>query len=356
MVEASMEYSESTIKGCEFYEVTCSKCGSNYHRVKGIIKYAFLFLEYVPCYPVSRKLVFECRDCKNKTDSSAVSAAILKKADDLVFSMVQFIPKFMGILLLIFALGFWAYTNEQENQRSTQYVSSPKVNDFYHIDYRHFTEALRPHEKYKIARVFDITDDIVTVRFGSVFYRYKSNTSQGLSSGQVSSAQYFEKKEYQFSLSELLALRQKNVLYKAERPTKNMLHGVIVIGKNHINIKQPPIETAYFPGAPENKKGIAFLQANYLIDNDTRAFDAFKKSAELNFKYGQLNLAEMYLTGKAVSRDVTQALYWLEQASKQGFSPAIKKYIFVCGKEPTCNLDNFYQQLSQVGVNYSLNI
>ncbi len=350
-----MEYSESTINRCEFYDLACTQCGSNYQEVKGVIKYAFLFLEYLPCYPVSRQLIFECRDCKNKTQGSLVSKNIFRKADDLIFNMVQFIPKFAGLFILLFVLGYWANNVHETNMQSSQYIQSPKVNDFYHIDYRHLSTKLRPNEKYKLAKVFDITGDMVTVRFGGMFYRYQRTIDKSIIAGHVISPYYFERKEYQFSLQELHTMSADNVLYKAERPHKNVLHGVLVIGKSRVNVKLPPSDTIYFPGATDNKRGIAFLKANYMTDNHEQAFKAFEKSAELGFKYGQLNLAEMYLSGKAIAKNPNLALYWLEQASLQSFTPAIKKYIIVCNIYPSCNLDRFYNALSNAGVNYSVN-
>jgi hypothetical protein len=351
-----MEYGESTSKSCVFYDLTCTQCGSNYQKVKGIIKYAFLFLEYLPCYPVSRQLEFECRDCKNKTQGAIVSKAILKKADDLVFNVLQFVPKFAGIFVLLLALGFWAKQVYDTNTQSTHFVENPKVNDFYHVDYRYLSKNLRPNEKYKIAKVFDITDDMVTVRFGTMFYKYQNTANRSIKAGHVTSPFYFERKEHQFSFHELKKMRNENVLYKAERPIKNSLHGILVIGKTSVNVKQPPNDTIYFPGARDNKTGIAFLQANYILDSKEQAFKAFTKSAGLGFKYGQLNLAEMYLSGKPEPKNPEKALYWLEQASLQSFTPAIKKYIIVCNKYPSCNLNHFYNALSNAGVNYSVSL
>ena len=268
--------------------------------------------------------------------------------------MMQFFPRLVGIIILLFVLGFWAISIHDTNLQSTQYVETPKVNDFYHIDYRHLSTALRPNEKYKLAKVFDITGDMITIRFGSMFYRYQKTIDKGIKAGHATSPYYFERKEYQFSLQELKKMRTDNVLYKVERPIKNTLHGVLVIGETRVNVKQPPSDTIYFPGATDNKKGIAFLKANYMLDSNEQAFNAFQKSANLGFKYGQLNLAEMYLSGKAVDKDPQKALYWLKKASIQSFMPAIKKYIIVCEQYSSCNLDDFYNELLNAGVNYSV--
>ncbi|MFT5003505.1 MAG: hypothetical protein ACI952_001858, partial [Flavobacteriales bacterium] len=41
------------------------------------------------------------------------------------------------------------------------YLTSPKVDDIYFLDFRLLSENLRPNEKYRIVKVVDITSDIV---------------------------------------------------------------------------------------------------------------------------------------------------------------------------------------------------
>jgi len=59
----------------------------------------------------------------------------------------------------------------------------------------------------------------------------------------------------------------------------------------------------------------------------------------------------MYLNGQYVEKNLSQALFWFEQAAVQSYKPAILKYVIVCEQVPSCDLAAFYQLLISVGVN-----
>jgi hypothetical protein len=67
-IEYKMEYSEQIIKGCVIDELTCPDCGCNHHQVKGVIKYAFFFVESIPFFPIEKNTVVQCQQCWLKTD------------------------------------------------------------------------------------------------------------------------------------------------------------------------------------------------------------------------------------------------------------------------------------------------
>jgi len=345
-----MEYSQSTTQGTITRSLTCSYCGSMYHEMKGIIKYAFVFLESIPCFPVSRKITIKCEQCHQRPDITTLSQSFLRNADDAIFSLAQFIPKFSGLILLILAIIYWQYEKHQINLQSNYHIAQPKVNDFYHVDIRLLSKNLRPHQKYKLAKVIDLTDGIATVVYGTIFYSTQRSVDAVIRSGQISNRHYFGRKEHHYSFSELRNLRSIEAIYKVERPQGLFLHGNSLIPPPKMSNSK-----AYFPGARENSAGLAFLEATYVIDHYKTAFQKFKKSASMGYKYGQVNLAEMYLAGQYIKRDVNQALYWLKEASLQSYKPAINKYLIVCQKNESCQLTDFYQALTNEGVNFHLN-
>lgn len=66
---------------------------------------------------------------------------------------------------------------------------------------------------------------------------------------------------------------------------------------------------------------------------------------------GQINLAEMYISGLHVEKDLNKAIFWLKQASLQSSKPAILKYGIVCKQIELCDIVDFYQELKANGVN-----
>lgn len=64
------------------------------------------------------------------------------------------------------------------------------------------------------------------------------------------------------------------------------------------------------------------LNAAYTRQDYGTAFAGFKKLADQGNMYAQYNLATMYRYGRHVSKDIKQALKWLEMSADQGFSEA----------------------------------
>ena len=59
----------------------------------------------------------------------------------------------------------------------------------------------------------------------------------------------------------------------------------------------------------------------------------------------------MYINGTHTEIDLNKALYWLKLASLQSSKPAILKYGIICKQVTDCNIYDFYQNLTDAGVN-----
>ncbi|KAG1141793.1 hypothetical protein G6F37_009473 [Rhizopus arrhizus] len=63
--------------------------------------------------------------------------------------------------------------------------------------------------------------------------------------------------------------------------------------------------------------------------DDTRAFRYAKEGALSNDKYCQYIVGHLYLKGKGIEQDSKEALKWLDQSAKQGFSVALEEQVAV---------------------------
>ena len=52
------------------------------------------------------------------------------------------------------------------------------------------------------------------------------------------------------------------------------------------------------------------------------AFAEYKKAADNGSPYGQFMLANMYLAGESVDKNLEQYMYWLAQSADNGYPPA----------------------------------
>lgn len=249
-----------------------------------------------------------------------------------------------GILLL---LCFWQYNKHKaEVEASTAIILKPKINDIYFLDFRLLRDDLRPKEKYRLAKVVDITGDIITLVYGAFYYERQNAALNSIKFGHLSYQDYFEGRRYDLPLSAINRMYAEEAIYLAKRPVLNKLFERLV-GPEPLKLKSNPL--VY--GKKENIRGEAFLNQQYSETNVKSAFDSFKQSADLGYATGQVNLAEMYLNGRYVDIDLSQTLHWLKQAALQSNKNAILKYGIVCKKVESCHLNDFYSELIDSGVN-----
>ena len=255
------------------------------------------------------------------------------------------------IVISLFVSVYWYY-NDQASTKNSQYIiAHPKIDDVYYLDFRKFSDDLRPKEKYRFAKVIDITGDVVTLFFGNLYYPNEKSMVDGIRWGHLRFYDYFSSFRHNYSLQELKKLLAEQAIFKVERPFLGKLHS------NYVNPtpKKISTNTQYIAGKQENIKGESFLRASNITNHLQTAFEWFTRSAQLNYPQGQINLAEMYLDTRLEKQDFKQALYWLEQASLQSNKAAINKYVIVCEKVNTCNINRFYQSLINAGVNIHFN-
>lgn len=250
-------------------------------------------------------------------------------------------------LTVIFIFTYWQVSAQQTSDLEAQEViSNPKINDIYFLDFRLIKKDLRPKEKYRIAKVVDITGDVITLLYSSFYYPSHHSAKEAIKYGQLRYQQYFETKRYDFTLTELKGMLDLEIVALAKRPIHKMLFS------NYIEpISFDSGSNVFIPGKSQNIAGEGFLASFSDESNLLSAFDNFSRSAELGYVEGQVNLAQMYINGQHVNKDLKQALYWLKQASFKSYKPAILKYVIVCKQVESCTLVDFYDELYAAGVN-----
>ncbi len=73
----------------------------------------------------------------------------------------------------------------------------------------------------------------------------------------------------------------------------------------------------------ENNLGVFYEQGlGNVQKNMKKAADWYRESAELGYPYAQYNLGILYMKGAGVSKNINEAIYWLQIASLQGVKQA----------------------------------
>ncbi|ARD45527.1 tetratricopeptide repeat protein [Colwellia sp. PAMC 21821] len=251
------------------------------------------------------------------------------------------------VLLCIAYYSYYVvYKSYQEKQQTLEIIATPKINDIYFLDFRLLSDKLRPNEKYRLAKVVDITGDIITLTYGGFYYPSHHAAINSIYYGQLTYVDYFEAKRFDYKHQQIQQKLNTGAIYQAMRPVRDKLLG------QHVSPAQRKLRSSNFvPGRRDNLSGEAFLNERFSETNLQQAFELFTKSANFGFAKGQLNLAEMYINGQYIEKDLNKALYWLNQASLQSHKTAILKYEIICKQVSSCQIYDFFQNLIAAGVN-----
>lgn len=270
-------------------------------------------------------------------------ATMLVSTRQFVFSKkLLLIPLILGLVYFSYYI---VYQNYIEQQQTRAIIAAPKINDIYFFDFRLLRDNLRPTEKYRLAKVVDITGDIVTLVYGSFYYQHQHAAINSIYYGQLSYKDYFEPKRFDYQHKEIKQQLTAGALYLAMRPEHDKLLG------QRVSPEQRTFRTnAFIQGRKENIRGEAFLNELHSETNLKEAFELFTQSANYNYARGQLNLAEMYINGQHIDKDLNKALYWLNRASLQSNKSAILKYEIICQQVLKCQLYDFFKNLKANGV------
>jgi hypothetical protein len=357
-----MDYRESTMSLGITDKLRCSCCGSQQHRVNSVITYGFYFFEYLPIFPVKRDTRVQCLQCQNLSEVTHNASDQKRVFSDFglaFFNKLRLLSTFTGSIIIVLLLSYYFSEEQQKYRQSQTYIETPKINDFYYLDYRKVAGDRRPHHKYRIAKIVDITGGTVSLTYGNYFYPLQNSLNDGVRFGHTRNFDYFEKKRQNFSYTELKTLFEQGFIYRIVRPEFSMIGGnKAVYMIDGFAVANPTIakeEWHYIPGKRQNTQGEAFLKAHYIDDRFEQAFILLKQSAELGYAPGQTNLAELYLSGIEGNRDVETAAHWLLQAALQGYQPAIEKYRVICQLEERCEIEDFYRALNAAGATYQIN-
>ncbi|MFQ3277274.1 MAG: hypothetical protein ACI8SC_002269 [Colwellia sp.] len=253
------------------------------------------------------------------------------------------------ILVFLVVAGLVAnifYRDIKLSEQTDAIIANPQLNDFYYVDFRIIKENLRPAEKFRMAKVQDITGDVVTINFSSYFYLQEHELNEAIRYAQLRFEKFFQEKRHNYTVSQLQEMVTSGAIVLARRPESNMLDGNVVVPDSHFQSS-----SIFIPGKKENFAGLEYLKFARNGDKAESALEKFEESADLGFAPGQVNLAQMYLNGTAVKKDLYESLVWLKEASLKAYQPAILKYAIVCQQVKSCMVEDFYQELVKTGVN-----
>lgn len=285
--------------------------------------------------------------------SNILWAKLAKPLKPLFLALNKIKRIFFIVLGCLLSALLWQWQSDSHQRdlflSSAKLIKQPMINDVYFLDFRLISDIRRPKQNYRVAKVFDVTGDTVTLCYSELLFEHKRGAVNSVRYGHLRYKEYFQSPRFNLTKQQLNTWLDTGAIYQVKRPVAGKLYG------NYVSPHKPYYRVPpHMPGKREYLQGIAFLGLKYDELADAKAFDYIKKSAFLGAVEGQIKLAEMYLSGLGTAQNKMQSLHWFEQAALQGSERAVHKYAIVCQQVVTCNTYDFYQSLKDAGINIKI--
>ena len=208
--------SKGKVVGGEAMEVVqCPNCENNQFVTFGILNYFHLY--WIPTFLTSREVGMECMHCKRTLVGDEVPSHLVDQIKSSVFSTSNTLPMFSGLIIIALLAMVGMYTVQQDNAREATYISQPKIDDYYVVDFtKVFVDADAAY-KYGLMRVTDVTSTEIEFQIGSMVYNMASGIQQDIRDGKAAADSYYEPDKARFEFSELLELKDDVAIYSIER-------------------------------------------------------------------------------------------------------------------------------------------
>lgn len=139
---------------------------------------------------------------------------------------------FIPVVLLV---AYFLYSDYQLQQRLSL-AASPKVNDFFFVDYHKIDDSSDVKYRYLPLKITQIDDQAVTFKVGNIAHTEKVSISRQVKYDAPMQRNYFRAEELQFTQHQINQLVEEGVIYDVARPKTIFIEGWIVM---HLADMQP---------------------------------------------------------------------------------------------------------------------
>ena len=277
---------------------TCPHCHRDDYCLQN--RSRFLRFSIIPMLPLAWHYQYQCNHCQHTEPVALTKLPILE--------LISLVKYFLGSLLLVCSLLHF-YNQHQANLALQQNIlSHPQAYDTYLVKADTFAnEPLRP-ENLKVAQVLEFDDKNITFQISNFRYKRNNAITMAMRTSLLIQKDYFSSKTMTIPRSEVQRLYDEGTIYDVLRPYAYSLYGGFVMF--------PPRPKPLYEGVKLNKnnqQGIIYYKDGLFAD----AFKSFLLASQEGSQWGQLNTAQMYRDGEGVEKDLSQAIYWYQQAAAQ---------------------------------------
>lgn len=292
---------------------TCPHCHSHHYQLNNNSR--FLRFAILPIFPLRWDYHYQCAECQHNEPVTLTKLPL--------FEQLSLLKYFAGVLLLVWLCSYFYTQHHQSVELQRALLAEPKAYDTYLVYADEFANEPSRPENLKVAQVLSFDNKFITFQLSN--YRYKRNNAitMAMRTSLLVQDDYFSSKTLTLTRKAVTQLFNEGVIYDVLRPNAYSLYGGFVMF--------PPRPKPLYEGVKlnqHNQQGIMYYKDKQFKE----ALENFLLAAKEGSPWGQLNSAQMYRDGEGVEKSLEQALYWYQQAAKQGNHKAKVELNALCSK------------------------
>ncbi len=277
---------------------TCPKCHKGELKTRAELRFVHLF--HFPIFPIHTYKQTYCGRCYKVLERNPLKEKVIP--------ILHLASKFIGLFaILLFLLNWWSYSQEQK-LKELSYLEDPLNHDVWLINEAKQLNEVDQEDRFRVFQVVNSDSEHVNLKVSQVVYLSVNSTKKAIRLDNLMIRGYFSKETVALAKSELVKLKQSGVIHSVHRPQNLSLFGGVVMMPS----LPKPIVPTHKPN-PLNQDAIALYQDREF----EAAAELFEQAAKQGSAWAQYNLANMYLEGEGVDRNVDIARQYLEQAAAQ---------------------------------------
>jgi hypothetical protein len=197
--------------GREPADVPCDSCARRALRPLVFQRYFHLF--WIPCFPIGRRVYFECEHCKRALGPREGPLALEPVARAARRAARTPIYLFTGLAALAVLIAVGVVRERAGSANEKAWLAEPAAGDFYVLDVSKVMPDLGSGAfDHVIARVDRVTSDAVEVQFGTYGYISSRGAEKAIEDGKVGGSGYFSGERVPLERSRLLTWHRENSL------------------------------------------------------------------------------------------------------------------------------------------------
>lgn len=132
-------------------------------------------------------------------------------------------------LLGMIYFGYVKYEEHALEQKQTSiFILSPQVGDIYFLNMKLIQDKPMLKDKYKLAKVVRVSNDGVSIVYGSISYQWQYSVVNSIQYGELSNNNYFKPIPDYIPFNKIKKMHSFGAIYLVKRPIQDKIYGNFV--------------------------------------------------------------------------------------------------------------------------------